>query len=167
MALLIVMTALVAPAACPTTTCEKRDASREAVAEPRGANPRTPCRSRICRARVAHRRCSQTHPRWCVLHVVYHQRVTGWRRAWLLRVPGCESGWNPAAYFAHSHNTATSAPLLARLRAGDVSTGLYAFKPSTWATTPYGRRSVFSAFWQPFAAAWMLGEGRAGEWACR
>ena len=120
------------------------------------------CASRSCRARVAHRECSQTRPRACVLHVIYHQHITGWQRAWMLRVPACESGWNPYAYFRHPFNRAPAAVVFEQ----DISTGVYAFKPSTWATTPYGRRSIWSAFWQPYAAAWMLRRGRSSEWSC-
>jgi hypothetical protein len=117
-----------------------------AVAAPAKSDPG--CRTRKCLARVMHRECSQRHPRACVLHVIYHQRITGWRRAWMLRVPGCESTWNPFAVSPGGHR------------------GLYQFAPGTWAGTPYGRRSIFSAFWQPFAAAWMLRQGRVREWAC-
>lgn len=120
------------------------------------------CKTRRCKARVMHRECSPRKPRACVLHVIYHQRITGWRRAWLLRIPDCESGWNPYAYFRHLHNTVPTTVIYA----GDISTGLYEFKPSTWRTTPYGRRSIWSAKWQAFAAAWMLRQGRVGEWAC-
>jgi hypothetical protein len=105
------------------------------------------CRTIRCKARVAHRQCSQSRPRACVLHVVYHQRITGWRRSWLLRIPACESTWNPYA---------TNGP----------HAGLYQFNYGTWAGTPYGHRPIFSAFWQPYAAAWMLDQGRTGEWVC-
>jgi hypothetical protein len=111
-----------------------------------------PCRTRRCKARVAHRDCSQRNPRACVWHVIHHQRISGWKRAWMLRVPACESTWNPWA---------TNGPHV----------GLYQFRvapPSTWATTPYAARDPFSARWQAFAAAWMLTVGRApGEWACK
>ena len=107
------------------------------------------CSSRKCKARVAHKKCSQTRPRWCVLHVIHHQRIEGWKRSWLLRIPACESTWNPYAVSDGGHR------------------GLYQFAPGTWAGTPYGSRSIHSAFWQPYAAAWMLGQGRVGEWACR
>lgn len=107
------------------------------------------CHTRKCKARVAHKQCDQSHPRACVLHVIHHQRITGWRRSWLLRIPACESGWNPYA------------------RNPSGSSGLYQFLPSTWATTPYARRSIWSAFWQPYAAAYMLRAGRSGEWVCR
>lgn len=109
------------------------------------------CHSRKCRARVAHRQCSQTNPRACVMHVIWHQRIHGWRRGWLLRIPGCESTWNPWARSAGGH------------------IGLFQFAPSTFAGTPYGRHSIWSARWQAYAAAWMIApaQGRSGEWACR
>ena len=112
------------------------------------AHKKQPCKTRACKARVAHRQCDQRHSRTCVLHVIYHKRITGWKRAWLLRIPACESTWNPYA---------TNGP----------HAGLYQFNRGTWAGTPYGHRSIFSAFWQPFAAAWMLEQGRVGEWVCR
>ena len=104
---------------------------------------------RKCKARIAHKRCDQQHPRWCVWHVIRHQKIRGWQRSWLLRVPACESTWNPYAVSPGGHK------------------GLYQFADGTWASTPYGHRSIFSAHWQPFAAAWMLRQGRRNEWACR
>lgn len=121
------------------------------------------CKTRRCKARVTHRECSQSKPRACVLHVIYHQRISGWRRAWLLRIPGCESGWNPYAYFQHPLNTT---PVTAYVTRNDISAGLFEFKPTTWAGTPYARRSIWAARWQAYAAAWMLRNGRVGEWAC-
>lgn len=107
------------------------------------------CKTRECHARVNHRACDQSHPRSCVLHVIYHQRIHGWRRSWLLRIPGCESSWNPGA------------------RNPSGASGLYQFMPSTWASTPYGNRSIWSPRWQPYGAAWMLRAGRSNEWVCR
>lgn len=121
-----------------------------ALVAPKPAEARKqPCKTRACKARVAHRQCSQTKPRACVWHVIHHARLAGtWKAAWLLRVPSCESTWNPYAVSAGGHK------------------GLYQFDPGTWAGTPYGHRSIFSAFWQPYAAAWMLRQGRVGEWSC-
>lgn len=45
--------------------------------------------------------------------------------------------------------------------------GLMQFLPSTWATTPYRARYIFSAHYQALAAAWMISVGRLSEWACR
>lgn len=118
-----------------------------ALTVPHKAEARKDC-GRKCMARVAHKACSNTNPRQCVWHAIYHGHIRGWRRAWLLRVPGCESGWNP----------------LAQNRSG--ASGLFQFMPGTWATTPYGRRSIWSARWQSFAAVYMLRAGRSGEWVC-
>ena len=110
-----------------------------------------PCQTRRCKARVAHKQCSNRRPRQCVWHVIHHQRIEGWKRSWLLRIPQCESTWNPSA-------------------TNGAHVGLYQFRvaaPSTWSTTPYARRSPREARWQAYAAAWMLKQGRVGEWACR
>lgn len=51
-----------------------------------------------------------------------------------------------------------------------VHAGLFQFRvaaPSTWATTPYARRSPWRAKWNALAAGWMHHVGRGGEWACR
>lgn len=46
--------------------------------------------------------------------------------------------------------------------------GLFQFLyPSTWDTTPYARRDVWSAKWNSLAAMWMWANGRRGEWACQ
>lgn len=108
------------------------------------------CGTHRCFERVAARKCSQTRPRWCVERAIVTYRLTGWEAAWMRRIPGCESGWNP-----YNRN------------GGSGSTGLFQFLPSTWATTRYARRSIWSAKWQALAAAWMLRQGRAGEWVCR
>lgn len=69
--------------------------------------------------------------------------------AWMLRVSYCESTWNRFAVNPSG------------------STGLFQFMPSTWATTPYGNRDIYSAKWQSLAAAWMQAvAGRSGEWVC-
>lgn len=110
------------------------------------------CHTRVCNERVAMDRCSQNRPRWCVERAILTYRFTGWRSSWMRRIPACESGWNPYAVNG----------------GGSGSTGLYQFMPSTWSSTPYGRRSIYSAKWQSLAAAWMLRVGRApGEWSCR
>lgn len=95
-------------------------------------------------------RCSQTRPRWCVERAIITYRLSGWQSAWMRRVYLCESGGNPYA------------------RNPSGSSGLYQFLPSTWATTPYAARSIWSAKWQSLAAAWMVGRaGRSSEWVCR
>lgn len=50
---------------------------------------------------------------------------------------------------------------------GSQASGLFQFLPSTWASTPYGRFSVWSAYANALAAGWMHAHGRGGEWACR
>ena len=45
--------------------------------------------------------------------------------------------------------------------------GMYQFLYSTWATTPYAKKSPHSAKWNSLAAMWMWAHGRRGEWACR
>lgn len=121
---------------CKTKKCHERVADKQ----------------RHERLRVLSRRCTQRNPRGCVEYVIARKRIRGWQAAWMRRVPGCESSWNPYA---------TNGPHV----------GLFQFRvapPSTWATTPYAVRSPWSARWQAFAAAWMLKVGRApGEWACK
>ena len=103
----------------------------------------------IVREHKAIRRCNQNHPRWCVERAIITHGLHGWEASWMRRVPACESHWNPYA------------------RNASCGGGLYQFLPSTWATTPYRRRWVFKAKWNALAAAWMIRQGRAGEWSCR
>jgi hypothetical protein len=113
------------------------------------AEARDVCNTKRCNERVARKNCSQTRPKWCVERAILTYRLNAWQRAWMRRVPGCESGWNPYA------------------RNPSGSTGLFQFMPSTWATTPYGHRSIYSAKWQSLGAAFMLRAGRSGEWVCK
>lgn len=69
---------------------------------------------------------------------------------WMLRVSYCESRWDRFA-----------------VNGSSGSTGLFQFIPSTWKTTPFGSKSIWSAKWQSLAAAWMEIHGRAGEWVCQ
>lgn len=117
------------------------------------------------RYRVLERRCNQSHPRSCVRYATFVRRrsLVGWQVAWLYRIPGCESGWNPFAYFGHPRNHQPTSAIYN----GNISAGLYEFKPSTWQTTPYRSRSIWEAKWQALAAGWMIMQGRAGEWVCR
>lgn len=67
----------------------------------------------------------------------------------MVRVARCESGLNPYA------------------RNPSGASGLFQFMPSTWQTTPYGHKSIWSARWQSLGAAWMHQQGRGNEWVCR
>jgi hypothetical protein len=121
------------------------------------------CHSTKCRERVARKKCSQRNPRWCIERVIIARRLSGWASAWMRRIPSCESGWNPYAYFSHPNNRS---PQTATVKRSNISAGLYEFKPTTWSSTPYGSKSIWSATWQAFAAAWMVRQGRTGEWVC-
>jgi hypothetical protein len=81
----------------------------------------------------------------------------------LYRRASCEStGSLPAspasertlnAYAKNSHSTAS---------------GLLQFLTSTFASTPFGRESIWSPYANALAAGWMIGAaGRGNEWACR
>jgi hypothetical protein len=48
-----------------------------------------------------------------------------------------------------------------------AASGLFQFMPSTFASTPYRRFSIFDAYANALAAGWMHAHGRGGEWACR
>lgn len=136
-----------------------------ALPAPASASPR--CRTASCVERVWQHRCSQSRPRACTERAIRTYGLQGWQAAWMRRIPGCESGWNPYAYNGHPQN---SAPTAAIYGPPEKSAGLYQFMPSTWATTPYirrGRAAIWVAKWQALAAAWMLRQGRAGEWVCR
>lgn len=75
---------------------------------------------------------------------VYGNCDTLWRRA------RCESGLDPSA------------------RNESEASGLLQFIPSTWASTPFARFSVFSPYANALAAGWMIGPaGRGSEWSCR
>jgi len=91
--------------------------------------------------------CDQRHVPACI-----HAAARRWhvsesllrRRAW------CESRYDP--YARNSQSGAS---------------GVFQFLPSTWRTTPYRRRSIWSAKYNSRAAAWMEHVGRGGEWTCR
>jgi hypothetical protein len=53
------------------------------------------------------------------------------------------------------------------LNSSSGAAGLYQFLPSTWASTPYGRFSVWSPYANALAAGWMHTHGRGSEWSCR
>jgi soluble lytic murein transglycosylase-like protein len=68
---------------------------------------------------------------------------------WMLRVSWCESRWNRFAVNPSG------------------STGFFQFMSSTWATTPYAAKSIWSEKWQSLAGAWMNVNGRSREWVCQ
>lgn len=76
-------------------------------------------------------------------------RVHGVPYSELRSVSWCESRWDPRAV-------------------GSGSYGLLQFLMSTWARTPYARRSVFDPWWNALAAAWLVRrDGGWWEWTCR
>jgi hypothetical protein len=46
------------------------------------------------------------------------------------------------------------------------ASGLMQFLPGTFASTPYGRMNIFSAYANAMAGGWMIAHGRRGEWVC-
>lgn len=46
------------------------------------------------------------------------------------------------------------------------SSGLMQFMPSTFASTPFGRLSIWSPYANAMAGGWMLAHGRRSEWVC-
>lgn len=95
---------------------------------------------------MAAKQCSQTRPVPCIRRAALRYGVSF---AMLRRKAWCESTLNPYAVgFAVHH-------------------GLFQFLPSTWDSTPYGGRWIYSAKYNALAAAWMHARGRGGEWACR
>ena len=99
------------------------------------------------RARVRHLlHADQTvHEAIDLACVTYGYCTILWRRA------GCETG---GTYSATAHNPSGAS-------------GLFQFIPSTWATTPYARFSIWSPYANALAAGWMMSVGRSGEWSCR
>lgn len=104
------------------------------------------CHSRKCDLRVASKNCSQRQPIRCIRYAAmkYRQPVGD-----ALRVARCESTLNPYAVGYAVHH------------------GLFQFLPSTWRSTPYGGRWIYSSRWNALAAMWMWSVGRRGEWQCR
>jgi soluble lytic murein transglycosylase-like protein len=104
------------------------------------------CQTRACEQRVAAKQCSQSRVVPCIRRAALRYRVS---YQMLLRKARCESNLNPYA------------------RNPSGSSGLFQFLPSTWATTPYAGRSIWSARWNALAAGWMHAAGRGGEWVCQ
>ena len=90
--------------------------------------------------------CSDQNPRACVELVIRQQRISEPEREWLRRIPSCESSWEP---WQHDSSGAS---------------GLYQFMPSTFASTPYGGHSIYSAYWNTRAAAWGYRHLERGKW---
>lgn len=110
------------------------------------AMPGGGCQTHDCFVRVARDDCNDGMVARCIDHAARRWHVDRYllrRRAW------CESRMNPGA-----HNPSGAA-------------GLFQFLPSTWRTTPYGRRNIWSPYWNSLAAAWMQHVGRGGEWVCQ
>lgn len=97
--------------------------------------------------RVAAAHCERGRVVSCIHRAALHQRQSFGA---MLAVGRCESRLNPAARNPQSD-----------------ATGLFQILfPGTWNTTPYARRSPWSAKWNALAAAWMWARGRRGEWVC-
>jgi soluble lytic murein transglycosylase-like protein len=105
---------------------------------------RPPCHKAECHA---WRACNAGKVGACVRRAALKYRVG---EAMLRRKAWCESRFNPRAY-----------------NSGSGASGLFQFLPSTWRTTPYGRRPIFTAKWNALAAGWMHARGRGGEWSCQ
>lgn len=108
--------------------------------------PHDVCHSRACNERVAVRHCATGQLSACIERGGLHWDVSP---AMLRRKAWCESRWQRFA------------------RNASGASGLFQFLPSTWRTTPYRARSVWSAKWSSLAAGWMHHVGRGGEWVCR
>jgi soluble lytic murein transglycosylase-like protein len=106
----------------------------------------TACASSECEERVARHRCRLGSVTECIDRAAMRWHVSAGmlrRKAW------CESRWRPGA-----------------VNPSSGAAGLFQFLWSTWATTPYARRSPFNAEYSSLAAGWMHAVGRGGEWAC-
>lgn len=111
------------------------------------ANASTGCNSRACVERVARKQCSQTRVVPCIRRAALHYRQSFQD---MLRVARCESSLDPYNEYAGHH-------------------GLFQYLESTWASTPYGKRDIYSAKWQSLATGWMWSRkpSRRNEWACQ
>jgi len=102
------------------------------------------CQTKACVERVAMHQCARGHVPACIHRGALHWRVS---YQMLMRKARCESRLNPLA-------------------SNGTHFGLFQFAAGTWASTPYGHRSVWRAKWSSLGAAWMHRVGRGGEWAC-
>ncbi len=104
------------------------------------------CKTKRCTERVAMRQCSNARPIPCIRRAAIHWRVDFRLQ---LAIARCESGLRP---------TVTNS-------GGSGSSGLMQFMPSTFATTPYRHRSIFSAKFNALAGAWLLSRAGTGPWS--
>lgn len=95
---------------------------------------------------AADRLCSQQRPTACIGFAALKHRQS---KAAMRRVAWCESRFYPYA------------------RNPSGASGLFQFMPSTFRSTPYRNRSIWSARWNSLAAGWMFKVGRKGEWVCQ
>jgi soluble lytic murein transglycosylase-like protein len=109
------------------------------------AHAHSGCHSRECVERVARKQCSQTRPVPCLRRAAIRWRVSFRLQ---LAIARCESGLIP---------TRTN-------DRGSGSSGLMQFMPSTWATTPYRFRWIFSARWNALAGAWLMRRAGTAPW---
>ena len=113
-----------------------------------------------------HAICSNANPRACVEYVIVRKHIGEPERSWLRQIPACESEWKPLA--VNPGKIAYTASERREAIDNDDSSGLFQFKPTTWAGTPYARRSIWSAKWQAFAANFVYQrDGGGSEWVCK
>lgn len=92
--------------------------------------------------------CGQAPTSAVVSCIGYAGLIHGVPASTLYRIALCESHLNPYAQNPSGAN------------------GLFQFLASTWATTPYANYSSSSAKYASLGAAWMITQGRIGEWVC-
>jgi uncharacterized protein YraI len=73
-------------------------------------------------------------------------------------------GQSPSAMLAVAKCESHLDPSAVNSRSG--ASGLFQFLPGTWKSTPYASSSIFDAWANANAAAWMWSVGRRGEWVC-
>lgn len=112
------------------------------------------CNTKDCFIRVDNKQCSNSNPKACIRYVIGKKDIKEPERIWLLKIPGCESGWTPS----DPPNSSGS-------------TGLYQFQFPTWEgverDSGYGQHSIYSARWQAVFASWLYEhDGSGREWSC-